>query len=98
MMASLLKAGWVVRHPTNKSYQLGPALAVIGQSAAAGFSALELCHPVMVDLQQELGMTCFALVPGDDQATIVDMVRDPRTDDATLRIGDTVPFHPPLGL
>jgi DNA-binding IclR family transcriptional regulator len=98
MMASLLKAGWVVRHPTTKSYQLGPALAVIGQSAAAGFSALELCHPIMVGLQQEHGLTCFALVPGAEQATIVDMVRDPRTDDGSLRIGDTVPFHPPLGL
>lgn len=98
MLASLLKAGWLVRHPTRKTYRLGPALAVIGQAAAAGFTALEVCHPVMVELQQELRLTCLALVPGDDHATIVDIVRDPRAHDPALRIGDQVPFHPPLGV
>ena len=97
MLASLLQAGWLVRHPSRKTYRLGPALATIGKVAAAGFTALEVCHPVMVELQQELGLSCLALVPGDDHATIVDIVRDTRVHDAAIRIGDQVPFQPPLG-
>src|SRR3954469_4933182 len=69
MLASLLKAGWVVRHPTRKTYRLGPALTAIGEAAAAGFSAVDVAHPVMAELETELGLTCLALVPGDEYAT-----------------------------
>jgi DNA-binding IclR family transcriptional regulator len=97
MLASLTAAGWVVRHPTRKTYRLGPALAVIGQTAAAGFSAIEVCHPAMVSLQQELRLTVLAVAPGEEQGTVVDIVRDPERGDAGVRIGDLVPFQPPLG-
>jgi DNA-binding IclR family transcriptional regulator len=98
MLASLLKAGWLVRHPTRKTYRLGPALAAIGTAAAAGFSAVELSHPVMVDIEEELKLSCLALVPGEDHATIVDIVRASPLHDASMRIGDRVPFQPPLGM
>src|SRR5581483_6980317 len=98
MLASLLKAGWLVRHPTRKTYRLGPALAAIGTAAAAGFSAVELAHPVMVDVEHELKLSCLALVPGEDHATIVDIVRASPLHDPSMRIGDRVPFHPPLGM
>src|SRR4051812_3388534 len=98
MLASLLKAGWLVRHPSRKTYRLGPALAAIGTAAAAGFSAVELSHPIMVEVAQELKLSCLALVPGEDQATIVDIVRAAPHHDPAMRIGDHVPFHPPLGV
>ena len=98
MLASLLKAGWLVRHPSRKTYRLGPALAVIGTAAAAGFTAADLCHPVMVELEQELNLSCLALVPGENHATIVDIVRASPHHDPTMRIGDQVPLHPPLGM
>src|SRR5439155_7682787 len=34
----------------------------------------------------------------DDQATVVDIVRASPLHDSTIRIGDQVPFHPPLGI
>jgi DNA-binding IclR family transcriptional regulator len=97
MLASLSRAGWLVRHPTRKTYRLGPALALIGQTAAAGFSAIDVCHPAMVSLQQELRLTVLAVAPGEEQGTVVDLVLDPSDAYAGVRIGDSVPFHPPLG-
>jgi DNA-binding IclR family transcriptional regulator len=97
MLASLLRAGWVVRHPTRKTYRLGPGLAMVGQRAAAGFSAIDVCHPVMAALQQDLGLTALAVVPGEEQGTVVDIVHDPDDPERGVRIGDPVPFQPPLG-
>jgi DNA-binding IclR family transcriptional regulator len=97
MLATLLRAGWLVRHPTRKTYRLGPALAMIGQTAAAGFSAIDVCHPVMAALQQDLRLTCLAVAPGEEQGLVVDIVRDPSDPQQGVRIGDPVPFQPPLG-
>ena len=97
MVAALARAGWVVRHPTRKTYRLGPALAVIGQAAASAYTALDVCHPVMVALQQELRLTVLAMATGDEQGTIVDLVCDPGDAPSGVRIGDIVPFQPPLG-
>ena len=97
MLAGLLRAGWIVRHPTRKTYRLGPALAMIGQTAAAGFSAIDVCHPIMAALQKELRLTCLAVAPGEEQGTVVDLVHDPADAERGVRIGDPVPFQPPLG-
>ena len=77
MLASLLRAGWIVRHPTRKTYRLGPALAMVGQTAAAGFSAIDVCHPVLAALQQELRLSALAVAPGEEQGLVVDLVHDP---------------------
>ena len=97
MLASLLRAGWIVRHPTRKTYRLGPALAMIGQTAAAGFSAIDVCHPVLAALQQELRLSALAVAPGEEQGLVVDLVHDPADAERGVRIGDPVPFQPPLG-
>jgi DNA-binding IclR family transcriptional regulator len=97
MLASLLRAGWIVRHPNRKTYRLGPALAMVGQAAAAGFSAIDVCHPVLAALQQELRLSALAVAPGEDQGLVVDLVHDPADAERGVRIGDPVPFHPPLG-
>ena len=97
MLASLLRAGWIVRHPTRKTYRLGPALAMVGQTAAEGFSAIDVCHPVMAALQQELQLSALAVAPGEDQGLVVDLIHDPDDSERGVRIGDPVPFQPPLG-
>jgi DNA-binding IclR family transcriptional regulator len=70
---------------------------MVGQSAAAGFSAIDVCHPAMAALQQELHLSVLAVVPGEEQGVVVDLVHDPADAERGVRIGDPVPFHPPLG-
>ena len=98
MLASLTQAGWLMRHPTRRTYRLGPAIIAAGQSAAAGFPALDFAHPVMAEVQRELGLAVLALVPSDGHATLVDLVRDPGVPGPAIRIGDQTPLHPPFGV
>ena len=98
MLASLTQAGWLVRHPTRRTYRLGPAMVAAGHSAAAGFPALDFAHAVMVELQRDLGLAVLALVPSDGHATLVDLVRDPGVPGPAIRIGDQTPLHPPFGI
>ena len=96
-LAALERAGWLRRHPTRRTYALGPALIAAGQAAATGVDALEACRSRMVELQRRLGLSVLALVPAVDYASIAHIVADPRGPASALRVGDQIPFHPPLG-
>jgi DNA-binding IclR family transcriptional regulator len=97
MLTTLTRAGWLVRHPSRRTYRLGPGLIAAGKAATDGFAALDLARPRMIELQRDLGLACLALAPSEHHATLVDIVRDPRVPGPAMRIGDQTPFHPPLG-
>jgi DNA-binding IclR family transcriptional regulator len=96
MLATLTRAGWLLRHPTRKTYRLGPALAAVGRIAAADIPALEFARPTIVDLSHELGLVCLALAPSDDHLTVLDEV-GPAPVVRAFRIGEQVPVRPPFG-
>ena len=98
MLSSLTRAGWLVRHPSRRSYRLGPGLIAAGQAATDGFAALDVARPRMVELQRDLVLACLAFAPSESHATLVDIVREPRVPGPAMRIGDQTPFHPPLGV
>ncbi|MDT3442742.1 MULTISPECIES: IclR family transcriptional regulator [unclassified Pseudofrankia] len=98
-LATLERAGWLRRHPTRRTYALGPGLIAAGQAATAGTDALAAGRGRMADLHRRLGLSVVALVPAAEYATVAHLVVDPRGRPlATLRVGDTIPFHPPLGI
>ncbi|MBX6389829.1 MAG: helix-turn-helix domain-containing protein [Frankia sp.] len=100
MLAALERAGWLRRHPTRRTYALGPGLIAAGQAAAAGTDALAAARGPAADLHRRLGLSVIALVPAAEYATVAFLVVDPHAARpvATLRVGDRVPFHPPLGI
>ncbi len=97
MLVALTSAGFLVRHPTRKAYRLGPALITAGQAAAAGFPALEIARPVLVDLSNELGVVAMAVARAGDQLQLVDLAWDHRRHAPTLRVGQELPFRAPWG-
>jgi DNA-binding IclR family transcriptional regulator len=97
MLVALTSAGFLVRHPTRKTYRLGPALITAGQAAAAGFPALEIARPVLVDLSNELNVVAMAVARAGDQLQIVDLAWDHRRHAPTLRVGQELPFRAPWG-
>ena len=97
MLVALTSAGFLVRHPTRKTYRLGPALITAGQAAAAGFPALEIARPVLVDLSNELGVVAMAVARAGDQLQLVDLAWDHRRHTPTLRVGQELPFRAPWG-
>ncbi|MBL7495685.1 helix-turn-helix domain-containing protein [Frankia sp. CNm7] len=98
-LAALERAGWLRRHPTRRTYALGPGLIAAGQAAAAGTDALAAGRSRMADLHRRLALSVVALVPAGEFATVAHLVVDPRGRPVTtLRVGDKIPFHPPLGI
>jgi DNA-binding IclR family transcriptional regulator len=99
MLAALTRSGWLLRHPTRKTYRLGPALVPVGRAAAVGAPVLDLARPRMVELAEERGLACLALAPSADDLVVAELVAAPAPGGRAfgLRLGDRIPPRPPLG-
>jgi DNA-binding IclR family transcriptional regulator len=99
MLATLIRSGWLLRHPTRKTYRLGPALVPIGRAAAAGAPVVELARPRMAELAEACGLACLGLAPSADALVVVELVASPAGGGKAfgLRLGDRIPPRPPLG-
>lgn len=99
MVVALTEAGWLVRHPTRKTYQLGPALVPIGAAAAAALDVLDLARPGMQELADTADMACVAFVPSGADLVVSEIVQPAggRRGTLGLRLGDRVQIIPPLG-
>jgi DNA-binding IclR family transcriptional regulator len=101
MLATLTRAGWLLRHPTRKTYRLGPALVPAGRAAAAGAPVLDLARPRMAALAEASGLTCMGLAPSADDLVVVELVGPPGPAGPGgafgLRLGDSIPPRPPFG-
>lgn len=97
MLSELLRAGWLLRDPVRKTYQLGPALVRLGREAAGRYPALVMARPVMAELSAATGAHCIAFAVGDDYSTAVDQVRSPHGGGHPMPIGTQIPHRPPYG-
>jgi DNA-binding IclR family transcriptional regulator len=99
MLAALTRSGWLIRHPTRKTYRLGPALVPVGRAAAAGAPVVDLARPRMVELAEACGLACLALAPSADALVVAELVASPAPGGKAfgLRLGDRIPPRPPLG-
>jgi DNA-binding IclR family transcriptional regulator len=73
MVTALTEAGWLIRHPTRKTYRLGPALITIGK-AAESVSPTDYALPALRDLARETGCPCIAVVPSGHDVVLAEIV------------------------
>ena len=97
MLTELLKAGWLLRDPVRKTYQLGPALVRLGGAATAKFPALDRARPAMAELSTATGGHCIAFSISTDHITVVDHVRNPNAAGHPMPVGTELPTRPPFG-
>ncbi|MGV0834619.1 helix-turn-helix domain-containing protein [Mycolicibacterium thermoresistibile] len=99
MVVALTEAGWLVRHPTRKTYQLGPALVPIGAAAASALDVLDLARPAMHELADAADLATLAFVPSGTDLVAAEVAQPAggRRDTLGLRVGDRVQVIPPLG-
>ncbi|MDA8044518.1 MAG: helix-turn-helix domain-containing protein [Actinomycetota bacterium] len=97
MLTELVGAGWLLREPRRKTYQLGPALVRLGAAASANFPALDLARPAMADLTASTGAHCIAFTISDDHVTVADQVRNPRGNGHPMAVGTELPLRAPYG-
>jgi DNA-binding IclR family transcriptional regulator len=97
MLAALTAAGWLVRHPTRKTYRLGPALVRVGRAASGESPVLDFAHDTMQRLADELDAKCLLLEWEGDRITLIDAATPRGLPLAPLSIGQEFPFRAPFG-
>jgi DNA-binding IclR family transcriptional regulator len=98
MLAALTTAGFVVREPADRRYHLGPALAAPGRRAGARYPRLAAARGEMSALSDELGLPCVAFARDGDHARLVQHTWPRGHEPLGVKVGETLPLTPPLGL
>lgn len=97
MLASLTEAGWLVRHPTTKTYRLGPKLIRAGRAATAGVPIVEYAHATMHRLAHDLDVHCLLVEREHNLVVIIDAASPLGRPLAPLAIGQSFPVRAPFG-
>ncbi|MDY6997601.1 MAG: helix-turn-helix domain-containing protein [Actinomycetota bacterium] len=95
--ATLAESGYLVRDAADKTYRLGPSLISLGHTAQESMRVGPPAREQLRRLSAESGMTAALSAVIDDRITVLELVGPPGAD-AGVRIGQSYPFAPPVGL
>lgn len=101
ILTSLTAAGYLVRDAgetgRDKTYRLGPALITLGHIAQESLRVSPSARDELRRLSETYGATAALSGVVDDRITLLELVAPPGTP-ATVRVGQSYPFAPPVGL
>lgn len=100
LLNALAGAGYVLRHPTRRTYTLGPALVALGNAAAGSSPAVDFARGEMRALAERFELECLATTAVGDEMVIVARSGVPgnlRIADELVQVGRRLPLVPPLG-
>ena len=97
LLTTLTDAGYLLRHPTQKTYSLGPALIALGNAALAGFDVVDHAREEMGALADELGLECLASAAVGEEIVILARSGPPAPLGVSAQVGQRLPLVPPLG-
>lgn len=99
MLTTLADAGYVARHPVEKSYTLGPSLVALGEAATASPSVDIAQYAIgeMRAMADEFGVQCVASRIMGTEIVIIAHTGTREPLGQTLSVGHRLPFVPPLG-
>lgn len=98
MVSTLADAGYLLRHPVDKTYSLGPALIAVGNAAGSRqFEIVDYARAEMEQVARDLRVQCIASAAIGDE--IVLLARSGETEPLSLSVpvGQRLPLVPPLG-
>lgn len=98
VLGALTDAGWLLRHPDDKAYSLGPGLvAVAGAAAARQLELADYARSEIRRLVDELDVQCVASAVRGDDIVLLAVAGSPRPLSVHVHAGQRVPLAPPLG-
>lgn len=97
VLAALADSGYVIRHPTHKTYTLGAALVAVGHAALIQHPTLDAARQELSLLADEIEAQCTASVLMGDLLVAVVAEGRARSTGTWSRIGTRVPFSAPFG-
>jgi DNA-binding IclR family transcriptional regulator len=97
ILSTLTAAGYLVRDEKDKTYRLGPALITLGHTAQESMRVNPAAREELRRLSTAFDTTAALSAVIDDRITLLELVGPPGSD-AGVRVGQSYPFAPPVGL
>lgn len=98
LLSSLTERAWLLRHPDDKTFTLGPGLvSVAGAAAARQLELVDYARPEMRRLADELDVQCVASAVRGDDIVLLGVAGAARPLSVHVHAGQRVPLTPPLG-
>ena len=97
ILTVLTTGGYLVHDPVTKVYGLGPALIAAGRVAQHDFAAATLARQRLADLSARYDTVCTASAVVGERIMVLERT-GPQRAAASVKVGQTYPFAPPVGL
>jgi DNA-binding IclR family transcriptional regulator len=97
IVTALAEADYLVRDAQDKTYRLGPALISLGHTAQESMRVDPAAREELRRLSSTHGTTAALSAVIDDRITLLELVGPPGAD-VGVRVGQSYPFAPPVGL
>lgn len=100
LLNALADAGYVLRHPSRLTYNLGPAVIALGNAATGSSPVVDFARDEMRALAEKFQLECLATAEVGDDMVILARSGVPgslRTFDDLVQVGRRLPLVPPLG-
>jgi DNA-binding IclR family transcriptional regulator len=96
ILTTLTESGYLVRD-TDKTYRLGPSLIGLGHLAQESLRVNPAARAELARLSKSFDTTAALAAVVDDRITLLELVEPPGSD-VGVRVGQSYPFAPPVGL
>ena len=97
IVTTLTDSDYLVRDSRDKTYRLGPALISLGHTAQESLRVDPAARAELRRLSTISGTTAALSAVIDDRITVLELVGPPGAD-VGVRVGQSYPFAPPVGL
>jgi DNA-binding IclR family transcriptional regulator len=97
IVGTLAAADYLVRDAQDKTYRLGPALISLGHTAQESMRVNPAAREELRRLSSKYDTTAALSAVIDDRITLLELVGPPGAD-VGVRVGQSYPFAPPVGL
>ena len=97
IVTTLTDSDYLVRDSRDKTYRLGPALISLGHTAQESLRVDPAARAELRRLSTFSGTTAALSAVIDDRITVLELVGPPGAD-VGVRVGQSYPFAPPVGL
>lgn len=97
IVTTLTESGYLVRDAADKTYRLGPSLITLGHLAQESLRVNPAARAELSRLSKTFETTAALAGVVDDRITLLELVGPPGSD-VGVRVGQSYPFAPPVGL
>jgi DNA-binding IclR family transcriptional regulator len=97
IVTTLTESGYLVRDAADKTYRLGPSLIALGHLAQESLRVNPAARTELARLSKTFETTAALAAVVDDRITLLELVGPPGSD-VGVRVGQSYPFAPPVGL